>query len=227
MKKNLGYLAGTFGLALLLPVPGISAQSPDMPSKAADAVASKVITLSSAAARPEDHGSGFGDIPNPADVTVTRENLKRVINALHKAGLNRQQIKRWINASLDAAGSPPDIPNPGDIAVTRENFKRVVNALLKAGLNRQQVKRWIHASLNAGDLRPDGPLIARPEVADKKPAAPIDRIKPTDTMPTVRPAAVDKVAVVRPVQIRPQKIRVQKPARIAKVAKPVRIIRAK
>ncbi|VAV97542.1 hypothetical protein MNBD_ALPHA01-1193 [hydrothermal vent metagenome] len=153
------------------------------------------------------------DIPNPADIEVTRENYDRVVSMLAGKGLNREQIKRWINASLGAHNGRPDIPNPADFEVTRENYDRVVSMLAGKGLNRKQIQRWINASLGAHADRPDRPMpTARVKVAknDVRAALTDRRTRPEPVVRTVRQVRPVRVTT-RPVQ------RVQRP-----VKRPVR-----
>ncbi len=68
------------------------------------------------------------DIPNPADFEVTRENYDRVVSMLAGKGLNRKQIKRWINASLGAHADRPDRPMPTARVKVAKNDVRAVLA---------------------------------------------------------------------------------------------------
>ncbi len=151
------------------------------------------------------------DIPNPADFDVTRENYDRVVSMLAGKGLDRKQIKRWINASLGAHHRPdntrPDIPNPVDFDVTRENYDRVVSMLAGKGLNRKQIKRWINASQDARGDRPARPAqTGRVKVA-KHDVRTIQADRVTRPQPVVRP-----VRHVKPVPITTRPIvRVQRP----------------
>jgi len=108
------------------------------------------------------------DIPRPADVEVSRDNYQRTVNILHDAGLNRQEIKRWIHASINAHNGPDwsNIPNPKRIKITRRNYKRIVKALHGLGLNRKQIKRWINISVNSHYPDHDGPIV-KPGRIDK------------------------------------------------------------
>ncbi len=148
-------------------------------------------------ARPHHRPEG-SDIPNPGDFDVNRQNIRRIINMLQDAGLNRQQIKRWIHASLNH--DSVDIPNPGDIDLNRQNYKRVVNALLDAGLTRQQIKRWINASLDADDgrdrMRDHRPNDrARDRVSDRRRVDRVtDRVRDRRPVDRVRDRVSDRVA---------------------------------
>ena len=165
------------------------------------------------------------DIPRPADVEVTRDNYQRIVNVLHNAGLNRAEIKRWIQASINAHDGPDfgNIPNPNRIKVTRKNYKRVVSALHGLGLNRQQIKRWINASLDAHSGGGDRPAVTARDVGratdravervrDRSPDRQI--VRTTDRARTIGRVA-DKVATG------PR----SRPARVDRVRRPVRSVR--
>ena len=63
------------------------------------------------------------NIPRPGEIEVTRDNYQRIVNMLQEAGLNRAEIKRWINASLNAGGSGGDGPHIGEREIDRATGK--------------------------------------------------------------------------------------------------------
>ncbi len=189
-------------LTLFSALAAMSFAAAAVPAQAAQTAGEGVADSSMRAAQ---HRRSHPDIPNPNDVDVTRENLRRIINALLDAGLNRQQIKRWLYAALD---NDPNIPNPGDVTVTRENIRRIINALKDAGLNRQQIKRWINASLDQQTNR------RRYHGAARRRAASADaRVRPARDAGAQRADRADRAN--RPT-------RVERPARPARPARPTR-----
>ena len=173
------------------------------------------------------------DIPNPGDVTVTRDNYQRIIGALSSAGLSDSEIRRWMNAAKNNPDKHGTIPDPTKIHVTRENYKRIVNALSNLGLNRREIRRWMNASRQAHSEHPhhrreagmsenpetmpraDNPQTSRENQARVQRVG--NRVQPVvrGNRPeaTTRPARVQRPArIQRPVQItRPQ--RPSRPAR--------------
>lgn len=140
----------------------------------------------------------YPNIPNPADVEVTRRNYDRIISLLVDQGLTHNQIQRWLNASFDAHPGKLDIPNPADIEVTRRNYDRIVGLLSDKGLDRKGIKRWINASLDAHQERPE--RVLRPERAER-----LERPE--------RPERAERL------------VRVERPTRVVRLERAVRPVR--
>ncbi len=180
--------------------------------------------ISSASMAPAAYANGA---PSPADVEVTRDNVARIVNVLQEAGFTRQEIKRWISASLDAHAGPnfDNIPSPLDIAVTRRNVDRIVNFLHEQGFTDQQVRRWINASINAHSSDNRGRNVSTERIDRALEEGIRTRVRretrqvrgETPARRAERPARnVRAIRVARP----------QRPARVERATRPVRPVRA-